>query len=116
MNARYLLITGLGLLAILGLGSVLIRDPLSLIRNLIISAVIIGIFVLIYRKWISGKPSNKEQKAFTKAAKQSKKKIKNKSALPSHNVLNAKKKSRKKSTAKLTVIEGKKNKKNRASF
>jgi hypothetical protein len=119
MKARNIFVLSLIVLAIIGLGSVLIGNPLSLLRQIFIMAAAIGIIYFIYRKWISGKPTkNKEQKAFQKAAKQSKKRFKKKVTKSTQSANHAKKRPiRRKSNANLTVIEGKKNKKNnRASF
>jgi hypothetical protein len=110
-------------LAFVGLGSWLIDNPLGLLRNILVIAAVIGIIFFIYRRWFShrsGAGSN-EQRAFLKAAKQSKKRLKKKSPVKAQkstvSPLSKKRSTRKKSNANLTVIEGKKNKKNnRASF
>ncbi len=119
LNARNIFVFTLVLLAILGLGSWLIGNPLGLLRQLLVTAAVIGIIYFIYRRWFSHKHSgSNEQRAFLKAAKQSKKRLKKKSTGSPRVSQPSKKRSvRKKSNAKLTVIEGKKNKKNnRASF
>ncbi|MCP3738518.1 SA1362 family protein [Rossellomorea sp. BNER] len=114
MKARYLLAVILISLATIGLVSFLIKDPLALLRSIFIYAAVAGIIYFIYRKWFSSKPKNKEQRAFVKAAKMSKKRIKKKNPTVSASGQKPKKKSiRKKSKAQLTVIEGKKNKKNK---
>ncbi|MBM7584592.1 membrane protein implicated in regulation of membrane protease activity [Bacillus pakistanensis] len=114
MKARYLLAVILISLATIGLVSFLIKDPLALLRSIFIYAAVAGIIYFIYRKWFSSKPKNKEQRAFAKAAKMSKKRIKKKNPTVNASGQKPKKKPiRKKSTAQLTVIEGKKNKKNK---
>jgi hypothetical protein len=123
LNARNIMVFTLIILAIVGLGSWLVGNPLGLLRKILVTAAVIGIIYFIYRRWFShrrGAGSN-EQRAFLKAAKQSKKRLKKKSTAktPKTTVspLSKKRTTRKKSNANLTVIEGKKNKKNnRASF
>ncbi|CAH0345698.1 SA1362 family protein [Bacillus sp. CECT 9360] len=117
------IIYGIIALAVLGLASQLFHNPWSLIRSVLIIAVVVGIVYLIYKRLTKDKPEKKEQRAFLKAARQSKKRQKSTKA-KRDNVANfslaksaKKSKIRKKSEANLTVIEGKKNKKkNRASF
>ncbi|WP_082892586.1 SA1362 family protein [Rossellomorea aquimaris] len=121
MNARIIVVFTLILLAILGLGSWLIENPLGLLRQVLVSAAVIGIIYFIYRRWFSQRRAgSNEQRAFLKAAKQSKKRHKKQptSKAKAQGTSVSKKRSiRKKSNANLTVIEGKKNKKNnRASF
>lgn len=120
LNARNIFVFTLILLAIVGLFTSLFGNPLGLVKQLLVTAAVIGIIYFIYRRWFSGRRAgnSNEQRAFLKAAKQSKKRHKRKSSSRPQ-VSNAQKKRsiRKKSNANLTVIEGKKNKKNnRASF
>ncbi len=120
LNARNLFVFSLMILAAVGLGSLLIGNPLGLLRQILVTAAVIGIIYFIYRKWFSGRRtgSNNEQRAFVKAAKMSKKRHKRKPASkPQVSSVSKKRPVRKKSSANLTVIEGKKSKKNnRASF
>ncbi|WP_240794165.1 SA1362 family protein [Bacillus sp. BHET2] len=120
MNARNIVVFTLILLAMIGLGTSLLGNPLGLAKRLLVTAAVIGIIYFAYRRWFSGRrtENSNEQRAFLKAAKQSKKRHKKQSPSKTR-VSNVSKKraTRKKSNAKLTVIEGKKNKKNnRASF
>ncbi|MCA1054794.1 hypothetical protein LCM10_07315 [Rossellomorea aquimaris] len=123
LNARNIMIYTLIILAVIGLGSWLMTNPLGLLRKLLVTAAVVGVIYFIYRKWFSQKrgTGSNEQRAFLKAAKQSKKRLKKRSAgkanKPSVSPLTKKRTNRSKSSANLTVIEGKKNKKNnRASF
>lgn len=107
--------------AILGLTYTLITDPGSLLRRILTYAVIAGVIYLIYRIWASRKPNRKDQQAFKRAAKQSKKrygnpvsasKMKKAGKQPVKKATPIKKTSTSRIDApKLTVIEGKKGKK-----
>lgn len=122
------IIYGIIALAVLGLVTQLFYNPWSIMRSVLIIAVVAGIVYVIYNRLTKDKPEKKEQRAFRKAARQSKKRQKTKTAAATSgkrdNVANFslaksanRPKIRKKSEANLTVIEGKKNKKkNRASF
>lgn len=118
------IIYGIIALAVLGLASQLFHNPWGLIRSVLIIAVVVGIVYFIYKRLTKDKPEKKEQRAFLKAARQSKNRQKSTKAKRDNVATfslakSAKNKSkiRKKSEANLTVIEGKKNKKkNRASF
>ncbi|MGM0844285.1 MAG: SA1362 family protein [Bacillota bacterium] len=123
LSARTIIAGAIILFASIGLVSMLIGDPLALLQRIIIFAVIAGVIYFVFRKVMmggSGKGQNKEQKAFLKAARQSKKRYNPKKASATVKASAAnpfrKKSHRKKSHANLTVIEGKKNKKNRASL
>lgn len=116
------LIYGVIALGVLGLFSKLFTHPLGLLINIVIIAVMAGIIYLVYTRLTQGKTDRKEQRAFRKAVRQSKKRNKDRVSkrnnitsmvsMKSHKI-----KPHKKSDVQLTVIEGKKNKKkNRASF
>ncbi|RIW31089.1 hypothetical protein D3H55_15900 [Bacillus salacetis] len=117
MNARFVIAGAVILLASIGLVSTLIGDPLALLQRILVYAAIAVIIYFVFRKvMMGGKGKNKDQKAFLKAAKQSKKRY-NKKTTAVKAKTNApnpfrKKSHRKKSQANLTVIEGKKNRKN----
>lgn len=90
----------------------------------VMALIVIGIYFVV-RKFSNSSPQNKEQRAFLKAAKKSKKRLQHKggdSNVKSASVgtltsLKKSNKTKKKSPAHLTVIDGKKGKKkNRASF
>lgn len=102
-------------LGIFGLVVTLITQPFRLVRFLLISAILIGIFFLVMKNFsLPNQAMRKEQRAFIKAARQSKKRIKR----GQKKVDSKKKKAVRKrytSSTHLTVIEGKKGKKkNRA--
>ncbi|HWJ79253.1 MAG TPA: SA1362 family protein [Niallia sp.] len=112
------------ILALFGLTTSLIRNPSGFFLNI---AIFVGVAVIIwfvFRQFRLSSPQNKEQKAFVKAAKQSKKRLQTKeksnTKQPGSNrtsSLKAQKFKRSKSTAHLTVIDGRKSKKkNRASL
>jgi Tfp pilus assembly protein PilE len=114
-------------LAVIGLASQLFHNPWALIRSVLVIAIVAGIVYFVYKRLTKDKPERKEQRAFQKAARQSKKRHKTKNAsakgkqdnIASFSLAKSstKVKNRKKSDAHLTVIEGKKNKKkNRALF
>ncbi len=116
-------IYGVIALGILGLFSELVKNPFGLLMNIAIIAAIAGIVYLVYTRLTQGKTDRKEQRAFRKAVRHSKKRSKDRATKKANvtNMTSAKSvqkiKPRKKSDAQLTVIEGKKNKKkNRASF
>ncbi|GIN85508.1 hypothetical protein J6TS2_18940 [Heyndrickxia sporothermodurans] len=105
------------LLAIIGLGSTLFQQPGAFLKQLLIGAIIICSIYLIYRIWTAKQPNSKNKRAFLKAARKSKKRLKNRQASASTQNHALKKPIRKKSQANLTVIEGKKGKKkNRAMY
>lgn len=120
------LIYGVIALGVLGLLSQLFQNPLGLLKSLLITAAIVGIMYFLYRRLTTGKTDRKEQLAFRKAVRQSKKRNKDRSTPTGkkNNVASMtssksvrKINPRRKSDAQLTVIEGKKNKKkNRVSL
>ncbi|WP_162785353.1 SA1362 family protein [Bacillus sp. P14.5] len=115
MSARTIIAGVIILFASIGLVSMLIGDPLALLQRIVIFAVIAGVIYFVFRKVMmggGGHGKNKDQKAFLKAAKQSKKRYNHKktTAAVKASAPNPfrKKSHRKKSQANLTVIEGKK--------
>jgi uncharacterized membrane protein YeaQ/YmgE (transglycosylase-associated protein family) len=123
------LIYGIIALGAIGFIGQLVQNPVGLFKNLIFVVIGAVIVYLIYKRLTKGKPDRKEQQAFAKAARQSKKRLKQKTAsanskrdniasfsqAKSSNI--TKIRTRKKSDIHLTVIDGKKNKKkNRALF
>jgi len=110
------------ILALIGLVSSVVSNPVGFMQN-ILSLVVVGLLIwFIVRRFYKASPERKEQKAFVKAAKRSKKRqhIKGKT-LPKQGVqakpASFKGKKRSSSSTHLTVIEGKKSKKkNRATF
>ncbi|ALC89962.1 hypothetical protein AM500_09380 [Bacillus sp. FJAT-18017] len=108
--------------AVIGLFGTFFKDPAAFIQNIAI-AVLIGLVIYyIYRRITAANPAKKEQRAFLKAARKSKKRNGNKNTQQQgknsfHGTLASLKRPKKKAQAHLTVIEGKKGKKkDRASF
>lgn len=107
-------------LSVFGLFVLLLTNPMSIVRYLIITAIIVGIFVLIFTRFImprattgSGIPRS-EHRAFLKAARQSQKRYR-KDMKQSRFKKNGVIRKRRLSRSHLTVIDGKKGKKkNRA--
>ncbi|HEX6922557.1 MAG TPA: SA1362 family protein [Bacillales bacterium] len=125
-NPIVLILIGLGAV---GLAVKIITDPLGILVTLAIAAAVIGIFVLLYKRFVR-KSAGRSMSAYQRAAKQStkrNKKAKGKPRRPSHlkvvNSRNLLPRPRQKNSLEkrkkehnLTVIDGKKKKKNRASF
>jgi cytoskeletal protein RodZ len=111
-------------LAFIGLSVNLIKNPSGFFLNIVVMVAVGAIIWFIYRHFSTSSPQKKEQKAFLKAAKQSKKRLQTRDRSSSGqqqstktSSIKANKHKRSKSTAHLTVIEGKKSKKkNRASL
>ncbi len=109
-------------LAVLGLFSKLFTNPLGLLLNIVIIAAIAGLVYFVYTRLTQGKTDRREQLAFRKAVRHSKKRSKDRDSKRNNVTSMASAKShkikpRRKSDVQLTVIEGKKSKKkNRASF
>ncbi|MFK4997688.1 SA1362 family protein [Bacillus sp. N9] len=87
--------------------SILFTNPIGLVKQvffiIVIAAAIFGLY-----KFLSGRrPGAGEYRSFAKAAKQSKKRIKNRQAPSKQSGSNKVKPLRKRSAAHLTVIEGK---------
>ncbi len=116
-----LFIGALILLAGIGIIGSLIDNPAGFIQRIAIVALISFVLYLIFRRFTGAGPGKKEQRAFLKAARESRKRNGHKNDSAGRNVVHGSlaslRKPKKKATAHLTVIEGKKGKKkNRASF
>lgn len=116
---------GLIILAIIGIVSSFTANPAGFIQGIAVVALISLAVYFVVRKFSTSSPNKKEQRAFLKAARKSKKRLHQKggesntknSALGTFSPLKKGSKIKKKAPAHLTVIEGKKGKKkNRASF
>jgi hypothetical protein len=105
------------LFALIGLGSSLLENPIDFFKRIAIM-ILVGLAIyFLFNRFYKPSPNRKEQRAFLKAAKKTKKKIHRKKSDDQTKQLSKLTSIRKKSNAHLTVIEGKKNKKkNRASF
>lgn len=123
-NRISLLIFGiLFILAAIGIAGILVSNPAGFIQRIAVIALIGMVIYLLFRRFNNSSPERKEQRAFLKAAKKSKKRLHQKNgdlqsrSASQGNLPLAKKKIKKKSSSHLTVIDGKKGKKkNRASF
>ncbi|MGM9926223.1 MAG: SA1362 family protein [Bacillus sp. (in: firmicutes)] len=119
----YYIVSAFVLLALLGLGSQLFEDPIGTLKTFLIFAAVTGIIIFVVLKFTGSSNQSANQKAYNRAAKQSKKNHQQRSAKTkdsnvvsySFNHSRKKVKHRKKSNVQLTVIDGKKGKKkNRA--
>jgi predicted lipid-binding transport protein (Tim44 family) len=121
----YVVVGGLIILALIGLVGTFIANPAGFIQRIAVIALIGITAYFLVRKFSKSSPQKKEQRAFLKAAKKSKKRLQQKSgdttvktsSLGTLASLKKSNKTKKKSPAHLTVIDGKKGKKkNRASL
>lgn len=119
------IVGGLIILALVGIFSSITSNPIIFLKGAAVIALTSVIIYFVVRKFSNSSPQRKEQRAFLKAAKKSKKRLQQKSgdsiakSASFGNLTTLKKdnKTKKKSPAHLTVIDGKKGKKkNRASF
>jgi hypothetical protein len=114
MRGRYVVTAVVIALAAIGLITILVTDPFSLVKSILTMGAVAAIIYFVYRRLVGNSPGRNEQRSFVKAAKRTKKKHKKQHV--SHSRLNSakttiQKPSRHRSQAQLTVIEGKKNKK-----
>lgn len=119
------IVGGIIILALIGIFSSIFTNPAKFLQSIAIIVLIgLGIYWIV-RRFSTSSPQRKEQRAFLKAAKKSKKRLQQKSgdthgkssSLGTLTTLKKNNKLKKKSPAHLTVIDGKKGKKkNRASF
>jgi predicted lipid-binding transport protein (Tim44 family) len=121
----YVVVGGLIILALIGLVGTFTANPAGFIQRIAVIALIGITAYFLVRKFSKSSPQKKEQRAFLKAAKKSKKRLQQKSGettvktstLGTLASLKKSNKTKKKSPAHLTVIDGKKGKKkNRASL
>lgn len=117
-RGSYYFIIVLGTLASIGLASHLIKDPIGFFTSLLLLLALgLIVFMLVRHFFFSNSQQFREQNAFRKAAKRSKKRYKlkdmqkNSGRSVSHLSSFRKFKHRPKSNVQLTVIEGKKGKK-----
>ncbi|WP_174734158.1 SA1362 family protein [Mesobacillus harenae] len=118
-KASFYVVTGLLILAAVGIVTSLIKDPSGFLK-LIAGVILVGAVVyFLVNRFTKAGPKKHEQRAFMKAAKKSKKRFQHKepstrgTAMGSLTSIRKKKKN----PSHLTVIEGKKGKKkNRATF
>lgn len=121
------IISGLVILAIIGLLSKLMNDPVDFIKGIAVMLIVLAVIFFVFQRMYTPSPAKREQQAFVKAAKRSVKRNQLKETgqqfpkkKKSSNLTPIKKTKMKKKpqhTPQLTVIEGRKGKKkNRASF
>ncbi|MFD2446026.1 SA1362 family protein [Bacillus sp. CGMCC 1.16607] len=107
------------LLALIGVVSSLVQNPAAFLQRIAVM-ILIGLTIyFVFKRFYKPSPAKKEQKAFLRAARKTKRKVHRKKTDEGTKTHTLTKLTpiRKKSSAHLTVIEGKKNKKkNRASF
>jgi len=114
-RSMYFILSSVILLSVVGFLTLLFNNPGSLLRSIFISAVIIGVIYFIARNVITTSASNRgEHRAFLKAAKTSKKRIKRKEVSMKSSTSRGRK--FRKEAVHLTVIEGKKGKKKSRAF
>ncbi len=117
LNFRNWLVGGIIVTSIIGLGSLLFRNPSRLLMQLLFMGLIAVFIYLVFRFTIGKRQNHSENRSYIKAAKFSQKRYRQSPKSVSTNKAALKKPLRKRSTAHLTVIEGKKNKKkDRAIF
>lgn len=117
LNVRNWLLSGIFLFAIIGLVSYLLRNPAGLFKQILFMGVIAAVIFVIYRIWMNKRQGGKDMNSFAKAARQSKLRAKKRQAAAKSSNQFRNRPLRKRSTAHLTVIEGKKSKKkDRAIF
>lgn len=117
-RTSYYIVIGLVSLAVLGVISSLVSNPVDFIKNVFLFLIISAGIILLFRHFTGASLRSREQSAFKKAAKRSKKRYQHKdsrkpvSRTSNSNISTLKKVNHKpKSTAHLTVIEGRKGKK-----
>jgi amino acid permease len=105
--------------ALIGVFSSLVENPAAFLQRIAVMILVGLVIYFVFKRVYKSSPARKEQKAFLRAAKKTKKKIHRKKSDENNKTHTLTKLTtiRKKSSAHLKVIEGKKNKKkNRASF
>ena len=120
-----LLVAGLLILALIGVTGMFMENPIGFLQRIAVMGFIVVAIYFVVRLIFKANPQKKEQRAFLKAARQSKKRLQKRSGEPPMRnafpgtlaPLKKSTKPKKKTPAHLTVIDGKKSKKkNRASF
>lgn len=118
-----LVISGLVLLAVLGVSTSMISNPAGFLRRIAVILLVGAVVYYIFQRFYRASPKKQEQRAFNRAAKRSKRRFshadtgKGSSRKANPSSLTSIKRPRRKSTTHLTVIEGKKGKKkDRASL
>ncbi|MBP2240841.1 ABC-type nickel/cobalt efflux system permease component RcnA [Cytobacillus eiseniae] len=122
-RASTIIILGLILLAILGVVTSLVSNPAGFLQRIAVILLVGAVIYFIFQRFYKSSPKKREQRAFIRAAKRSKKrhqvketsKGNQRKAGSGHSLTSIKKP--KKTSTHLTVIQGKKGKKkDRASL
>ncbi|KOP83411.1 hypothetical protein LIS82_19115 [Cytobacillus solani] len=117
-------VLGLILLAVVGMTANLFSNPTGFLLRIAVILLVGAVIYYIFQRFYKASPRKREQQAFIRAAKKSKKRFQTNHLGKGHtrktnsgNSLTSLKKSKKKSSTHLTVIQGKKGKKkDRASL
>ncbi|WP_318247595.1 SA1362 family protein [Bacillus infantis] len=115
------IVAGLIGLAIIGIIGRLVNDPAGFLQSIAVIALIGAAVYFLFRRFYKAGPMKKEQQAFVKAAKKSKRKYQKEPASTRKasvgSLTSLRKTKARKSPPHLTVIDGKKGKKkNRATL
>ncbi len=118
MNVRNVIVFVISALAAIGIVSLLITSPGQLMRQILFAVVTVAVVMLLFRLMMKkNNNSNNEDRAYSKAVKQSKKRHTSKTSYKpkasrsmSFSSKPKKKPSRRKKATHLTVIEGNKGK------
>lgn len=95
----------------------LMTNPVQFLQGVFVTIFVIGIIYFLVRKFILNKPGNKEQQAFIKAARKSKKRLMQKGIEVGQRKDQKQLIRKRRASNHLTVIEGNKGKKkNRAQL
>lgn len=110
LNMRNWFVGGIILLAIVGVVSRLVINPVGLLKQIMFMGIMVAAIYVIYRIWVGRKAGTGEKRSYAMAVKQSKKRTKKQQTVSKLSSPPRQRPLRKRSTAHLTVIEGKKNK------
>ncbi len=115
LNIRNGIVGAILFFALIGLGSYLVKNPAGLFIQVSIMVVMVAFVFVIYRMWSNRQPGAQERNSYAKAAKYTRQRAKQRQAVTKMSnrsrSRNRNRPLRKRSTAHLTVIEGKKGKK-----
>ncbi|MCM3111459.1 SA1362 family protein [Lederbergia lenta] len=110
MNIRKWFVGGILLLAVIGVVTRLWVNPVGLLKQIMFIGIMVAAIYVIYRIWVGRKEGTDGKRSYAMAVKQSKKRTKKQQTASKFSSPPRQRPLRKKSTAHLTVIEGKKNK------
>ncbi len=110
LNIRKWFVGGILLLAVIGVVTRLWVNPVGLLKQIMFIGIMVAAIYVIYRIWVGRKEGTDGKRSYAMAVKQSKKRTKKQQTASKFSSPPRQRPLRKKSTAHLTVIEGKKNK------